>query len=103
MWRLNASTRRQEERVVPASHREQRRPARAEVLLERRVERHVAPDASLLKTFASTVRPTSGALANSFRNWLIFSSAVASYPDPVAVVVSIVMSVIPFRFSRFRR
>ena len=33
---------RQEERIVPALHREQSRPARAEVLLERRVERHVA-------------------------------------------------------------
>jgi hypothetical protein len=62
-----------------------------------------ASDASLLRTFSSAVRPTSGVLANSFRNWLIFSSAVASYPDPVAVVVSVVMSVIPFGFSRFRR
>ncbi len=32
----------QEERVVPAPHREQRRPAGAEVLLECGVERHVA-------------------------------------------------------------
>src|ERR1700757_4659661 len=32
----------QEERVVLTPHREQRRPAGAEVLLERRVERHVA-------------------------------------------------------------
>ena len=33
---------RQEERIVPAPYREQRRPAGAEVLLERRVESHVA-------------------------------------------------------------
>src|SRR5262245_45974891 len=36
------ATRRQEERIVLAPHRQQRRLAGAEVVLERRIQRHIA-------------------------------------------------------------
>jgi hypothetical protein len=56
-----------------------------------------ASDASLLRTLASAVLPTSGASANSSRSWLIFSSAVRSCPGLVAVGASVVMSAMSFR------
>ena len=55
-----------------------------------------ASEASLLSTFSSALRPTSGASANSSRNWLIFSAAVIS----VAGGVSVVICVMSFRSGR---
>ena len=53
-----------------------------------------ASDASLLRTFFSAVRPTSGASANSSCNCLILSST-----DSVAVVVPVVMAAHSFPLS----
>jgi hypothetical protein len=53
-----------------------------------------ACDVSWPSTFSSALRPTSGASANSSRNWLIFSSAAAPV---VAVVVSVVISALSSR------